>query len=378
MNILFVSELWVVPWGGSEELWSLAAFRMAEAGHRVSALVHKREKPVVRLAQLSAAGCRIDHYRSRPDIRPSLPARIGRRVLRLFSEQTSLTKSLQISKPDLVVVSLNFFTEGFEDLKSCRVHGVPYIIIVQSASLHLYMNDDLRDEYRTVYSGALMCCFVSEGNRRDVETCFGQRLHNARVVRNPFNVPYDSAPSWPAKEDVIRLACVGRLDPDAKGQDILFNVLARSVWRDRPLTVSLVGKGSSEKTLRRLAQMYGIADRVQFQGYASDIVDVWSRHHALVLPSRFEGLPLAVVEAMLCGRICIVTDIAGNKELIEDNCTGFVATAPAPDLVDEAMERAWRRRDEWQDMGRAAAQSVRKNVPSDPVADFVSLVTSMR
>jgi glycosyltransferase involved in cell wall biosynthesis len=221
-----------------------------------------------------------------------------------------------------------------------------------------------------------MCCFVSEGNRDEAEIFFGQRFPNARIVRNPFNVPYDAAPSWPSSDDVIRLACVGRLDPAAKGQDILFKVLARPPWRDRRLTVSLVGKGSSEKTLRRLVKMLDIADRVLFQGFASDIVEVWAKHHALILPSRVEGLPLAVVEAMLCGRICIVTDVAGNGELLEDNITGFVAKAPVPDLVDEALERAWRRRHEWQDMGKIAAQSVRKNVPSDPIGEFVSLICS--
>jgi glycosyltransferase involved in cell wall biosynthesis len=123
--------------------------------------------------------------------------------------------------------------------------------------------------------------------------------------------------------------------------------------------------------------MLDIADRVQFQGFASDLVEVWARHHALILPSRSEGLPLAVVEAMLCGRICIVTDVAGNSELLEDNFTGFVAKAPAPDLVDEALDRAWRRRHEWQEMGKAAAQSVRKRVPPDPVGAFASLISSL-
>jgi glycosyltransferase involved in cell wall biosynthesis len=377
MNVLFVSSLSVVPWGGSEELWSLAALRMAEAGHRVSVLVHEKDVPIARLAQLGAAGCRIDYYHQ--ERRLSLPARIGQGVLRLFSEPApiSLARSLQINKPDLVVHSLPYHLDGIEDLEKCRLQGVPYLIVVQAVSPYIWMVDYCKDQFRTAYSGALMCCFVSDGNRHEAEVFFGQRFANARIVRNPFNVPYDAAPSWPSSDGVIRLACVGRLDPDSKGQDILFNVLARPAWRDRRLTVSLVGKGLSEKTLRRLVEMFDIADRVQFQGFASDIVEVWANHHALILPSRSEGLPLAVVEAMLCGRICIVTDVAGNRELLEDNITGFVAKAAVPDLVDEALERAWRRRHEWQDMGKVAAQSVRKSVPPDPVSAFVSLISSL-
>ena len=55
---------------------------------------------------------------------------------------------------------------------------------------------------------------------------------------------------------------------------------------------------------------------------------IWAEHHALVLPSRFEGMPLVVVEAMLCGRPCIVTDVGGNAELIRDGINGFLAKAP--------------------------------------------------
>ena len=57
-----------------------------------------------------------------------------------------------------------------------------------------------------------------------------------------------------------------------------------------------------------------------------------------MLPSRFEGLPLALVEAMLCPRPAVVTNVAGNTEVIEDGETGFVAAAPTAGHLDEAME----------------------------------------
>jgi glycosyltransferase involved in cell wall biosynthesis len=85
-----------------------------------------------------------------------------------------------------------------------------------------------------------------------------------------------------------------------------------------------------------------------------------------------EGLPLAIVEAMLCGRFCIVTDIAGNTELIEDNINGFVATAPKAECLDEAMERAWQTRESWREIGKEAYVSVRKVIPRDPIDKFMS------
>jgi glycosyltransferase involved in cell wall biosynthesis len=109
---------------------------------------------------------------------------------------------------------------------------------------------------------------------------------------------------------------------------------------------------------------------VVFAGHSADIEQVWGAHHALVLPSRHEGMPLTVVEAMLCGRPCIATDVAGNRELIRHAINGFLAKAPTVDLLDEAMNDAWDARDQLKDMGDTAAADVRRWVSRDPAEDF--------
>ena len=109
---------------------------------------------------------------------------------------------------------------------------------------------------------------------------------------------------------------------------------------------------------------------VDFRGQSNDVEGIWAEHHALVLPSRFEGMPLVVVEAMLCGRPCIVTDVGGNRELVRDGINGFMAKAPTVELLDEAMNRAWESRGRLKEMGRVAAQDVRQFVSRDPGEDF--------
>ena len=64
----------------------------------------------------------------------------------------------------------------------------------------------------------------------------------------------------------------------------------------------------------------------------------------LVMPSRFEGLPLAIVEAMLCARPVVATDVAGHAEVVEDGVTGFLADAPTVGAIAAALERCWVRR----------------------------------
>jgi glycosyltransferase involved in cell wall biosynthesis len=123
--------------------------------------------------------------------------------------------------------------------------------------------------------------------------------------------------------------------------------------------------------LEKLIALRG-CDKVRFGGYSNGIADVWRTHHAVVMPSRYEGLPIALVEAMLCHRMAIVTDVGGNVELVEEGVTGFVAAAPNVASVDEALERAWQQRDKWKAMGLSAGQRVRSAVPADPVGVFLA------
>jgi len=220
------------------------------------------------------------------------------------------------------------------------------------------------------YRGCVESYFVSRRNLQLFETQIGEPLPGATVVRNPFGVSYDAAPQWPDDTATLRLACVGRLDPKAKGQDLILEVLSSAKWRQRSIAVTFFGSGPYEDNLRRLVAWRHLESSVKWGGHVSDIEAVWKAHHALLLPSRFEGLPLALVEAMLCGRFGIVTDVAGNTEVVADNVNGFVAAWPTAKALDEAMERAWERRTEWEGIGRMAARSIREQVPRDPAAVF--------
>ncbi|MDC1505577.1 glycosyltransferase [Winogradskyella sp.] len=70
-----------------------------------------------------------------------------------------------------------------------------------------------------------------------------------------------------------------------------------------------------------------------------------------LIPSDGEGLPISLIEAAISGRTAVVTDVGGNTEIIVDNETGFVACAPTPHSFSEALERAWKRKEEWEEMG---------------------------
>jgi glycosyltransferase involved in cell wall biosynthesis len=363
---LFIMAQEGLPWGGSEPLWSSAAEHLVGQGNEVRVSVKDWGKPVPQIERLRSAGCRIffRDYRL-----PSFFVRQYRKIFprRPFSESHMAAAGGDV---DLVVVSSPDNRTGFEWMESARASGRKYAVIAQSAVVYWWPDDDIADRLAEAYENASGSYFVSEAILEISRCQFGTALEKAKVVRNPFNVRYDARPPWPARpEEELALACVGRVDVISKGQDLLLQVLGLPHWQERKVRLSVIGTGPNERVLRRMAGRLGLSN-VEFVGHQNNIEEIWSQHHALVLPSRFEGMPLTVVEAMLCGRPCIVTDVGGNRELVRDGINGFIAKAPTVELLDEAMNRAWENQARLQEMGRAAAGDVRQFVSRDPGEDL--------
>jgi glycosyltransferase involved in cell wall biosynthesis len=153
------------------------------------------------------------------------------------------------------------------------------------------------------------------------------------------------------------MALVGNLMTVHKGQDILLSVLNEAKWKARNWRLNIYGDGPDRAYLEQLTRYYQLQDSVTFHGRIPDIRDLWTRNHLLVMPSHMEGMPLAIVEAMLCGRPCVATDVGGVKEWIKEGFSGYVAEAATLRSFDEALERAWADRERWETVGRNGRES---------------------
>lgn len=359
----FLSTM-TMPWGGSEELWAGAAQRLVEAGHSVSASVYGWEQDPSTIQELERKGVALNR---RPRRIPWAD-RVARKTLGIGFEAKTV-RWLRRLRPDLVVISQGDALTGVPWMHACHAQGWRYAVISQANWEGFWPDDAVAIEALNGYRNAAKAFFVSRSNLRLLSDQLGGSIPNAEVVSNPFNVSYAPAIPRPASDGVFRLACVARLDPRAKGQDLLLHVLSRDNWRARPVKLRFYGKGSSEHALRRLAAELKLAT-IFFEGHLDNVESIWADNHALVLPSRFEGTPLALIEAMLCARTAVVTDVGGNAELLEDNVSGFVAKAPTVALLDDAMERLWERRADLDQLGAAARRRVTSCIPEDPIGHF--------
>lgn len=353
-RILFVSEN--PAWGGSEELWSRCAARMAEMGYSVAAFYR------------SSNGIPAGRF-ARNNLRQAAVPLGGIKVFRQARTAWSMFRCVYIFRPHLVLISQGHLLQGVRWMTFCARSGIPYVVVTHSEAECAWWPDKELERCAPALRGARAAYFPCEYTKRVTEKQFGCSLPRASVVHNPVNVAYDARPEWP-DQSVYRLACVARLGLREKGQDLLIEVLSLDKWRSRNVEVTLVGRGEHEQSLKRLCAERALKS-FYFTGRRDDIEAVWAAHHALVLPSRSEGLPLTLIEAMLCGRVPVVTSVGGICELVEDSRTGFVAKAPTIELFDEALERAWNERERWRDIGARAAERVRLVMPPDPVGVFV-------
>ena len=374
-KIAFVTTMAGVPWGGSEELWGQTALRLLEKGHEVVASVFQWPYRPASLERISASGGSLSF---RPRNQPFLGRLIEKARQRLSPSPLPSVDMEWLSKekPDLVVISQGGPWDGVPWMTACLELGIPYCPIVHAHSEIWWPMDEDLSAGRKALSGARKVFFVSKANRDQMEMQAGMRLDHAEIVINPWKVDASEPVAWPDESSVTEIACVGRIDPRAKGQDVLLKVLAMPKWRERPIRLNFYGEGPCEASLKTMVELLDLKN-VCFQGQVLDVRSVWAKNHALVLPSRYEGLPLVIIEAMFSGRPVITTDVAGNAEYLRDGISGFVAESPTVGSLDRTLEQAWSRRSEWKTMGDQARYDLLDAIPADPIGVFSENLVSL-
>lgn len=273
-------------------------------------------------------------------------------------------------KPDMVFISQGCLTDGIEWMEACADLKIAYGTIVHLVTDFLWPSAERIERAVKVYDDAAKIYFVSHDNLKVARRQLGAPLRHAELARNPLNMKRGEVYPWPASpKGDCRLACVGRLGCEHKGQDLLVEVLSDGKWRDRNLTVTLFGQGHHHKMLQRLIRDRAL-DHLELAGHTNSVGEIWRDHHALVMPSRYEGLPIALVEAFVAGRPAVVTDVGGNRELVEEGVTGYLCEFPSPEAFDRTLERAWSNFAGWQQMGEQAREKITGFLPEDPIADL--------
>jgi len=158
------------------------------------------------------------------------------------------------------------------------------------------------------------------------------KIHNGidpdRFTRDPSAGRAVRA-AWGVPTDAVVYGAVGRLSNIHKGHDIAIELFERlcAANPDRKLWCALVGAGPDEVVLKEQARASACADRIVFPGPTERPWEACSAMDVFLMPSRFEGLGLALLEAMSCGCYPVAMGVGGITEVVADPSVGWLAPA---------------------------------------------------
>lgn len=178
-----------------------------------------------------------------------------------------------------------------------------------------------------------------------IERVFGAPSSKIRVVHDGVDLerwsghhPADLSHVGIEKKDRVFFTAA-RLHPQ-KGIEDLIRAAAGILSSTSDLHFVVAGEGPSRQALTQLIEAKGIRGRFHLLGWRDDIEALLARADLFVLPSRFEGLPNSVIEAMASGRATVATAVAGTPELIQEGSTGWLCPPDDPAALEAALQLA--------------------------------------
>lgn len=160
-------------------------------------------------------------------------------------------------------------------------------------------------------------------------------LHKA-VPKNKVEVVFNAIDTDKFKPNLIKkldknnitLVNVARVYPEKKGQDLLVRAVAQLYKRGYNIKCIFAGepmKGNVKyiDDLKALAKELRVSDNVEFLGNVMNVPQVLENADLFVLPSRFEGFGISIIEAMAMGKPCVVSNIEGPMEIISSDKLGY-------------------------------------------------------
>ncbi len=154
------------------------------------------------------------------------------------------------------------------------------------------------------------------------------------------------------------LLWVGRLDP-VKGLDELIEAFGRVV-QVRPCNLVLVGEGTYRRRVEHLIRRSGVENRIIMLGAQPHVPRLLQGADIFVFPSRTEGMPNALLEAMAAGLPCVATQVPGCRDVITDNIDGLLTTPGNVAHLADAVARLLDDKDLSHRLGQSALSRVRR------------------
>lgn len=260
---------------------------------------------------------------------------IGGKIRNIIHLVPELKKIIRQVKPD-VIVNANATTVSwilpflFRKIpKIVELHFSYDGLILMNKELYgknrlkAFVNNSVRRIFYPLYTRCVLLTDIDEKK---------WNFNNSCVIPNFTNMSISRCSQLNKK----RVICVGRLDY-VKNIDLLIRSWSFVVKKHPDWCLDVWGDGSLKSNLQMLINDQKLGDRVFLKGLSSSLKDVYPDYSIFVLPSRYEGFPLVLVEAMQYGLPCVGFDISGNRAIIKDGENGIIVNDRTPQDLASAL-----------------------------------------
>lgn len=259
--------------------------------------------------------------------------------------------SRAMARDDIHLLHGHLFGDSLHGHLAARLRKTPMVL-----TLHIGpegWNGLQRRAYPWLLGSVARSVACSESVQANVHKVFPKATRVMETISNGIERPAAAAAADPTPErraelrrglgvddDAVVLATVGRLS-EQKGLTYLISAMARRV-REQPDTrarLVLLGEGELKEPLEAQARSEGVAEHVIFAGFRDNVGELLRVIDVVVFSSLYEGLPIALLEAMAAGRPLVCTDIPGNLDAVRDDREALVVRTADVDTLAEALAR---------------------------------------
>jgi glycosyltransferase involved in cell wall biosynthesis len=230
------------------------------------------------------------------------------------------------------------------------------------------------------YAGRIIT--VSNGIRENLIEEFHSPSDKIKIIYNPVDMPRiaklsEAQPEHPfLRSSVPVIISIGRLVPQ-KGFDILIKAFGRVV-SETDARLIIMGEGPERGPLEKITGDLGLSDRVSFIGFQHNPYAFLARADLYVLSSRYEGLPVSLLEAMACGVPVIAADCqSGPCEILRNGEHGILVPVGDVEGLSEAILRLLRNRELRETLSKSGMQRINDFSAEKVVKEYEDTINSL-
>ena len=286
----------------------------------------------------------------------------------------AVARVVRQEKPDIVHINQQCVEDGLDLYRAGALSGLPCVATIHVTRSMQQLGASLgwlRDRVarRTITRSRMpligisqvsaldLVTYISASNDGQSRDCLATDPNQVFAVANGVeDVSCDGRTryreEWGLSQDAFVLGCIARLEEQKNPAFIvpLMKALPESahlVW---------VGDGRLRSSVEQSCQSAGLQGRITFDGWRSDAADRMAGFDTFILPSLYEGLPLAILEAMSASLPTVVSDVDGTRDAVLDGDTGFLCPVNDVQIWASRIQTLMDNRAQRLEMGQRARQ----------------------